>query len=192
MLAAVANPEWRIALERALLSRRPYTTLSVAPGNLTVEQGDSVPIAVELQGRIKRDVVLYTRPAGQPNAPWKAAALDASDRGPASKREAKLEKVEGPLDYRVAAGPASSPTYRIGVRYPLAIKSFDVALVPPAYTGIEPSTVKGGDLRVIEGTDATFQIDVRFSAGRGVPDHDRPVRPLAEGQGGSRAASDPA
>ena len=33
-----------------------------------------------------------------------------------------------------------------------------MALKPPAYTDIEPSTVKGGDLRVIEGTDATFRI----------------------------------
>ncbi|HKI17294.1 MAG TPA: DUF4175 family protein, partial [Isosphaeraceae bacterium] len=152
------SPEWRIALERALLSRRPYTTLSVAPGNLTVEQGDSVAIVVELQGRLKRDVVLYTRPEGRPNATWKTAALDAPDRGPASKREAKLEKVEGPLDYRVTAGSASSPTYRIGAQYPLALKSFEVALQPPVYTGVKPSTVKGGDLRVIEGTDATFQI----------------------------------
>ncbi|MFI5459341.1 MAG: DUF4175 family protein [Isosphaerales bacterium] len=159
LIASVLNPEWRIALERALLSRRPYTTLFVAPGNLTVEQGDSVPIAVELQGRVKRDVVLYTRSERQPNAVWKAAALDAPDRGPASKRAAKLEKVEGPLDYRVTAGSASSPTYRIGVRYPLVLKSFDVALRPPAYTGVKPSTVKGGDLRVIEGTDATFQIN---------------------------------
>ena len=62
------------------------------------------------------------------------------------------------MDYRVEAGPASSPTYRIGVRYPLTLKSFDVALKPPAYTGVAPSTVKGGDLRVIEGTGARFQM----------------------------------
>ena len=158
LVAAVADPEWRIALKRVLLSSRPYTTLSVAPGNLTVEQGESVPIAVVLQGRVKRDVALHTRPAGQPNAPWSVAALDALDRGPSSRREATLEKVKEPLDYRVVAGPASSPTYRIGVRYPLAIKSFDVALMPPAYTNIKPSTVKGGDLRVIEGTGATFRM----------------------------------
>ena len=161
LTAAVLNPEWRIALERALLSRRPYTTISVAPGNLTVEQGESVPIAIELQGRLERDVVLYTRPEvaeGQPNAEWKVIALDRPDRGPASKRELKLEKIEKPLAYRVSAGSASSPTYRIGVRYPLALESFEVALRPPAYTGVKPSTVKGGDLRVIEGTDATFQI----------------------------------
>ena len=161
LTAAALSPEWRIALERALLSRRPYTTISVAPGNLTVEQGDSVPIAVELQGRLKRDVVLYTRPEvaeGQPNAEWKVIELDRPDRGPASKRELKLEKIEKPLAYRVSAGSVSSPTYRIGVRYPLALESFEVALRPPAYTGVKPSTVKGGDLRVIEGTEATFQI----------------------------------
>ncbi len=94
----------------------------------------------------------------KPDATWKVVALDAPDRGPSSRRDAKLEKIEHPLDYRVVAGPASSPTYEIAVRYPLAIESFDVSLVPPAYTKVKPTTVKGGDLRVIEGTDATFRI----------------------------------
>jgi hypothetical protein len=158
LAAAVADPEWRIAFERALLFNRPYTSLSVNPGNVTIEKGESVPIAALLRGRLNRDVVLYTRSAGQPNASWKNEAMDAPDNGPAFRREAKLEKVEEPLEYRVSAGPASSPTYRVLVRYPLVIKTFDVALVPPAYTNIEPSTVKGGDLRVIERTDATFRI----------------------------------
>lgn len=158
LIATARDVEWRVALERALLSRRPYTTLSVAPGNVMVDQGDSVPITVELHGRLKRDVMLYTRPAGQPDAAWKRAELDAPDQGPASERQAKLDKVESPLDYRVTAGPSSSPTYRLDVRYPLALTAFNVALEPPAYTGVKPSTVKGGDLRVIEGTGATFQI----------------------------------
>ena len=158
LIAAAVNPEVRIALARAFLSRRPYTTLAVSPGNITVEQGDNVALNVQLMGRLKRDVVLYTRPAAQPDSAWNAAALDIAEKGSASQRESKLEKVKEPLDYRVVAGPASSPIYRIGVRYPLALKSFDVALKPPAYTGVAPSTVKGGDLRVIEGTGATFEI----------------------------------
>jgi hypothetical protein len=158
LFTTARDGEWRIALQRALLSRRPYTALSVAPGNFMVDQGDSVPIIVELHGRLKRDVVLYTRPVGRPDVAWKAAAFDAPDRGPASKRQAKLEKVDQPLDYRVAAGRSSSPTYRLEVRYPLALSAFEVALEPPAYTRVQPTTVKGGDLRVIEGTDATFQI----------------------------------
>jgi hypothetical protein len=158
LAAAATDPEWRIALQRALLSRRAYTTLAVAPGDLTIEQGQAVPISVELLGRVPRDVVLLTRPEGQPGAAWKAARLDVPDRGPASKRESRIEEVEDPLEYRIVAGSASSPTYRIGVRYPLALESFDVELTPPAYTRIKPSTVKGGDLRVVEGTDARFRI----------------------------------
>ena len=141
------------------MSQRLYTTLAVRPGNLTVEQGASVPITIELAGRLDRDVALYTRIAGQPNSAWKKAAavgVPAGDSAP--KREYKLEKVQEPTEYWVVAGPASSPTYRVGVRYPLKIKSFDVALKPPAYTGVAPSTVKGGNFRVIEGTSADFQI----------------------------------
>ncbi len=158
VFATARNAEWRIALSRALLSRRPYTTLAVAPENILVDQGDSVPVTVELHGRLKRNVVLYTRAAGQPSAAWKAVPLDLPDRGAPSKRQIKLEKIEKPLDYRAAAGSSSSPTYRIEVRYPLALSAFDVALKPAAYTGVKPSTVKGGDLRVVEGTEATFQI----------------------------------
>jgi hypothetical protein len=187
-VAVAMDPEWRIALQRAFLSRRAYTSLEVVPGNLTVDQGDTVPIVVELPGRLKGDVdftraegrtdvlwkdlpitvsvagrlkrgvVLFTRPEGRTDVAWKATQLDAPVRGDGSKGESKLEKLKEPLDYRVVAGSVSSPTYRIGVRYPLALKSFDVQLAPPAYTGIKPSTVKGGDLRVVEGTDATFRI----------------------------------
>ena len=123
-----------------------------------VDQGRSVPIVAELAGRSPREVVLYTRPEGQTDAPWRATAMTTADQAPASKRRVKLEKVEAPLVYRVVAGPATSPTYRIDVRYPLALKAFDVDLTPPAYTGIRPSTVKGGDLRVIERTEVMFRI----------------------------------
>ena len=64
--------------------------------------------------------------------------------GPAAKREATLENIEKPLDYRVTAGPSSSAIYRIKVRYPLAVQSFDVALRPPAYTGVAAEHREGG------------------------------------------------
>ena len=158
LAAAITNLEWRIAVARALLFNRPYTTLSVAPGDLTIEQGDSVPIAAVMHGRLNHEVELYTRPIGKLDAPWNVTVMDAPNNGMPSQREFKLEKVLEPLDYHAVAGSASSPTYRIGVRYPLVIKTFDVAIVPPSYTNIEPSTVKGGDLRMIERTDATFRI----------------------------------
>ena len=67
-----------------------------------------------------------------------------------------------------------------------------MALEPPAYTGVEPSTVKGGDLRVIEGTDATFRIAFDSPPAEASLVMTDPVRPLEEGQDGSRAAGHPA
>jgi hypothetical protein len=158
ILAVLSDPEWRIALGRVLLGNRPYTTLEVKPGNVTVEQGANVPVAVDLKGRLRRDFILYTRPADQPNSEWKTTSIEPLERGPAGHRETLLEKVKEPLAYRVVAGPAASPIYRIGVRYPLAVRTFDVALQPPSYTGLEPKTVKGGDLQVVEGTNLVFRI----------------------------------
>jgi hypothetical protein len=158
LFAAGRSPQWRLALDRALLGRCPYTTISVTPQNALVDQGGSVPLAVELHGRLRREVVLYTRAVEEPEGAWKATELESPDRGPAWKRVGKLEKVEKPLDYRVVAGKSSSPVYRIDVRYPLALKAFEVSLEPPSYTGVQTTTVKGGDLRVIEGSEATFEL----------------------------------
>jgi hypothetical protein len=156
---AVVDPEWRIALERALLSDRAYTTIVVTPGDVTVEQGARLAITAELSGRPRSSMVLQTRPAGTAAAaPWKTIALEASPGGPATRRTTTLEKIRDPLVYRVVAGPISSRTARINVRYPLALTLFEVTLTPPAYTGLTPTTEKGGDLRVVEGTEAAFRI----------------------------------
>ncbi|MEJ7636484.1 MAG: hypothetical protein WKF75_00465 [Singulisphaera sp.] len=155
VIAVASGVEWRIAMSRALLLDRPYTTLSVRPGSLTVDQGQTVPIAAELEGRPQRDVILQTRPDGKPGTPWTSAPLRG---GPGPKRDGKLEKVQRAIAYRVSAGSTSSPTYVVRVRSPLAVRLFEVAMNPPAYTGMKPNTLKGGDIRALAGTLATFRI----------------------------------
>ena len=149
---AATGPEWRIAIGRALLIERPYTTIAVKPGDVLVDQGRTVAIAVELRGRPRKSVLLQTRPLGKADAPWKAEPLADLARG------TSVEKVKGPVEYRVVAGPAASPTYAIRVRYPLAIRDFQVEVKPPAYTGLEPMITKGGDFQAVEGSVATFRI----------------------------------
>ncbi len=149
---AATDPEWRIALGRALLIERPYTTILVKPGDVLVDQGQTVAVAVELRGRARKSVLFQTRPLGKAGAPWKAEKLADLARG------ASIEKVKDPVEYRVVAGPAESPTHAIRVRYPLAIQDFEVEVKHPAYTGIEPRTTKGGDVQALEGSVASFRI----------------------------------
>ena len=158
LILAAGNVEWRIALRRVFLSPIAYTTIQVAPGNVRIEQGESVPVTVELKGRVQRDVVLYTRPESRPDAPWKAVELPKGERGPDARRATILEKVKDPIAYRVVAGPAQSPVYKVSVRYPLTLTTFQADVRPPAYTRVKPGTVKGGDLQVIEGTEVTLRI----------------------------------
>jgi hypothetical protein len=151
------GPEWRIAIQRVLLIERPYTTIEVKPGDLMVDQGENVPVAVELRGRPRKLVSLQTRPSGKADASWKSEKLaDPSDG--ASRREGRLEKVRDPIEYRVVAGPASSPSFAIRIRYPLALKAIEVKVTPPSYTGLDPKTTKGGDVQAVEGSTASFRI----------------------------------
>jgi hypothetical protein len=69
------NSEWRTALARTLLADTPYTTLSVEPGNATVDEGGSVDATITLAGRTDRHVTLYSRPAMRPNADWTEETL---------------------------------------------------------------------------------------------------------------------
>lgn len=155
-ILAAGDPEWRTALQRTVLIERPYTTLAVRPGDVLIDQGASVPITAEVRGRARRRVTLETRPANLPDAEWKATRLPENKGTP--ERTTTLEKIKDPVEYRVLAGPASSPSFTIDVRYPLALKRFEVTLSPPEYTALKPETVPGGDLQAVEGTGATFAL----------------------------------
>jgi hypothetical protein len=162
LTAAVLKWEWRIAVGRALLGEIAYTELAVSPGNTIVEQGEDAAITIDLKGRTDRPVVLYSRSAGQSDSSWVQAELPAKEArttGDSSAQyNARLAKLTAPTEYRVLAGPARSDVFRIDIRYPLAIESIRVGLEPPEYTGVEPSTIEQGDLDVIDGTKAKFEI----------------------------------
>ncbi|MDB5350356.1 MAG: hypothetical protein JWN86_1603 [Planctomycetota bacterium] len=157
-LAATRDVEWRIAVQRAVLIEKPYTTLAVLPGNIRIDQGANVTIAVDVRGRMRPKILLESRPAGKATSAWKSVKLDVPDSGSKLRRESVVEKIEDPLEYRVIAGPTRSDTFKVDVRYPLEIKEFTVTLSPPAYTGLEPSKTKGGDISAVEGTEAKLAI----------------------------------
>jgi hypothetical protein len=162
MFKAATSLEWRIALQRSLLIERPYTTIEIKPGDLLVDQGDDASLAVELKGRPRNRITIKTRPLGKKDATWKEQVSLAS-QGHFSTFVDKFAKVKESFEYQVVATQEDqSPTATIRVRYPLAIRTLDVKVTPPSYTGLDPKTIKGGDVQAVEGSIAVFRI--RFDA----------------------------
>lgn len=162
--AVVLDGEWRRAARRALLDDAPYTSLSVSPGDVLVDRGGDVKIALTVEGRVPKNIFVYSRSAEKPEAGWEEREPDPAESedsaSAAACYQARLEKLQAPLEYRAVAGKIESPVYRISVRLPIAIAKFEADLTPPAYTGLAPRTVPGGDLEVIEGTQVKFRVQL--------------------------------
>ncbi len=183
--ASSVDWQWRNATQRAVLDEQPYRQLEVLPGDQTVDEGGGTRIDVALIGRTNREVVLFTRVAGQADAEWTERKLEQQGpeaRGQKSEQQsgsdltsaaltsetllsrphvafvAKLDRLTKAVEYRVTAGELASPTYRIDIRRPLRIEEVKVDLTPPSYTGQPTSTSLDANLSVLQGTHATFVI----------------------------------
>ena len=132
----------------------------VQPGDKDVYQGQSVTITAEVSGQRSSDAVevVYSTADGQTlhataAMNWVAgmqysAALppDASDTG-----------LQQDVIYRVKAGDAESPEFRLHVLPSPRIEVDRIELKFPRYTGRQPQTVmRQGDIRAVEGTQVTI------------------------------------
>ena len=163
----VFGPGLRTAALRALLVRAYYTTLEVEPGDTVVHAGDALNVAVTLAGRPVRAVRWLYRNAGSADE-WKAAALVPAEplpdpvRRPAllGRLTTSLANCQTDLDYRVEAGELQSPVYHVRVVHPLTITKMEATVIPPAYTRRPTAVQSAGSLRVIEGSDVQFAIEL--------------------------------
>lgn len=164
LAALLADWQWRLAIRRALLSHRPYTTVAVQPGDIHIDQGRDLTLSLEVAGRVNRPVTLLIRPVDKPLAAWKPQELNAADirrRSPDGRQveyAVALSEVNDPLDYRFLASPFQSDLHHVKIRYPLRLTKFQATLTPPRYTGLKPKTVDGGDLEAIEASRVELHV----------------------------------
>ena len=163
----VFSPDLRTAAMRALLCRASYTTLKVEPGDTTVHAGDYLDVAVILSGRPVREARwLYRRADDQGHwtsadlAPPEAAGHPATRRPLIGRVMTGLPNCQTDLEYRVEAGELQSPVYRVRVIHPLTIAKFEAAVIPPPYTCRPRAIQSEGTLRVIEGSDVQFSLEL--------------------------------
>ena len=154
--------EARLAIRRALLDDHPYTLLVVAPGDVVVNEGEDLTLSLQLKGRPRRPVSLFTRGIDDNKATWREHTLREEEARASSPHLIEysytLKGVQRPMEYRAIAGPVESQLHRVTVRHPLAIKEFRATITAPAYTALAPETVKGGDLEVAAGSRVKFHI----------------------------------
>ncbi|MCK4306184.1 MAG: hypothetical protein KAY24_18230 [Candidatus Eisenbacteria sp.] len=143
----------------------PVIELRVEPGDMKVERGGSVQIQATISGRRRpRGAHLEMRggAAGSRGA-WVRADMVREQAREDSQSDRYLflaSALKGDLAYRVSAGWAQSPVYRIRVLERLQALGYRKLYEPPAYTGmpVQREGSSNGDLAGLTGTRVTLEV----------------------------------
>jgi hypothetical protein len=162
LASTLSDWEWRTAVRRTLLSDEPYTTVSVTPGNIVVDEGGRVDLSLTVSGRTSREVVVWSRPAMRADAAWLREELKSDESVAGGEWQvsftSQIARITEPMEYRVVAGPAASDLYHIDVRYPLAIESVETQVTSPEYTGLPIKTIADGSVTALRGSRGEFRV----------------------------------
>lgn len=133
---------------------------SLEPGDLKVAQGERVTVSAMVTGLREDERVELVYSTSDGRVVDRRVTMRASESGlhhsarlPEGSGAAAALGLQSEVTYRLAAGDARSPLYRIEVLTAPTIAPVAVRYVYPGYTGYSPREVEGvGDLRAIEGT----------------------------------------
>ncbi len=157
---SLISSNWNTALARALGSDRPYTELSVQPGDLVVDEGTPVELKLKLTGRLDRDVALHVGIPGKADEPWQIVDLKRSE-GDASNEAfyvGSLGPVKEARMYRFVTSAGQSDVHEINVRYPVRIEAIELTVKRPEYTGLDDRVYEKTDVTVLEGSEVVCRI----------------------------------
>ncbi len=163
IVALFASPGLRTAALRMLLIPAHYTTLAVAPGDLTLKAGEELKLEVTLSGRPVSSAAWFYREQNK-GPEWISAPLSPGQvaEKPAlplvGTLTAGLKDCQADLDYRVVAGELESRVFHVKVVHPLLLTGVEAAITPPAYTRRSPEVVKQGNFNAIEGSRVQLTI----------------------------------
>lgn len=155
--------QWRAAAKRALLADEPYTKIVVEPGNLKVREGESAQLLVTVEGRTGTHVAFHSRRTGEADAQWQEEKFPLEAvKGDARHAtvEVPLDRIRHPLEYRLAAGSATTGTYQVQVLYPLKIVKIESAITPPEYTRQKEGISEGGNITGLAGSQVKLSIEL--------------------------------
>ena len=157
------------------------TSITVTPGDTSVERGTSLPVLARFKGPLPPDVTLVIRPdaQGAKRIPL-VKSLDDPLFG------ATVPKVAADLSYYIAYNGEQTRDYKVRVfDYPKLERS-DAQLTFPEYTGLPAKKIT--DTRRVSAVDAARSVavldddtEVPFDLFLGVPKHRAPDVVIASG-----------
>jgi hypothetical protein len=138
----------------------PFYALAVTPGNATVRRNSDELITARVTGMAPSRAQLFAR--YQSATGWEPVAMQAApDSGSGATYQFVFAGLPENVEYYVAAGPLVSPHYKVRVLDLPSVKEIRVTYHYPKWTGMKPVTEEhSGDLRAIEGTDATVEVQM--------------------------------
>ena len=135
---------------------RAFYEVKVLPGNITIRRGSDQLVTATPLGFSPSSVQLFAKFGGAAN--WEPVEMRASGSEDKSY-EFLFAGLTGPVSYYVQSGAVKSEEFTIKVKDLPQVKKIDVTYKFPAWTGMGAETEKnGGDLRAVEGTEATLVI----------------------------------
>ncbi|HYK36552.1 hypothetical protein [Alloacidobacterium sp.] len=137
----------------------PYYSIVVTPGDALVRRNSDQLITAHVIGMRPEKLQIFAH--YQSASMWEPATMQAQpDAGGAAAYQFVFAGLPENVEYYVAAGPLVSPHYRVRVVDLPAVKGIRVTYQYPKWTGMKPVTEEhSGDLRAIEGTEASIEIE---------------------------------
>ena len=136
--------------------------LSVAPGDVTLVDGQDLPVAATARGFSPAAVELWVRAAGAER--WQRLPMTAVEGH--GRFETLLFDIDSAREYFVRSGPIESSRHRIEVMPRPRVQRIDLRYQFPAATGRAPLRVTdAGPIRAVRGT----RVEIRAYPDRPVP-----------------------
>jgi len=134
----------------------PFYDLKVQPGDAAVRRNADQLIKALPMGFSPREVRLYAKYAS--GAKWEPVAMNRAPGG--AEYEFLFASLAENVEYYVQSGAVQSKTFAIRVLDLPRVKNIKVSYRFPSWTGMQPVVEeKGGDLRAVEGTEATLEVE---------------------------------
>ena len=159
LLLFVFIPGLRAASYRILNFNREFLPparfyFDIIPGNTEVTKGDNVDFVINVKGEIPKKVSLFTREEAQTNFEEHELKIDS-----AGNYKFSIQKLQSSLHYFAKAEELSSDEFQIKVIDHPVIRSLDIKVISPGYSGLPVSEQKdNGNISALTGSTVEISL----------------------------------